>query len=244
MRLAEPRARCWREGELYRAAGRRRLEQFSNVQNAVEAFEKLREARARRSRGRRRSSKELYGKRRAYRQLYELYEFGVESLTGAASGALWADMAKMAPDRLDRGADATRLYKRIIEEDPENFAALDAPREAGRAREGFSHRRRGPRAPRQARRGPDGAAHAAPEARERLLGPRAGYEGRRSACGGRVLEPRRDTRRPSASSARATPTMADYRRAHRALRVGRTTGRASPRCFRPRPTVWRETQQR
>src|SRR5262249_31013767 len=35
-------------------------------------------------------------------------------------------MAKLASDRLDRGADALRLYKQILAEDPASAGALDA----------------------------------------------------------------------------------------------------------------------
>jgi len=125
MRLAELEPDDGVKAELYRAAGRRWLEQFSNVQNAVEAFEKLRDARPD-DREAVEKLKELYGKRRAYRQLYELYEDETKRASGAERRALWGEMARMAADRLDRGADATRLYKMILEEDPDDAAALDA----------------------------------------------------------------------------------------------------------------------
>lgn len=125
MRLAELEPDPRVKAELYRSVGRRWLEQFSNVQNAVEAFEKLREARPE-DREAVEKLKELYGKRRAYRQLYELYDAESKRASGAERRALWVEMAKMASDRLDRGADATRLYKMIIAEDPDDAAALDA----------------------------------------------------------------------------------------------------------------------
>jgi len=125
MRLAELEPDQGIKAELYRAAGRRWLEQFSNVQNAIEAFEKLREARPE-DREAIEKLKELYGKRRAYRQLYDLYEDEAKRASGAERRAIWAEMAKMAADRLDRGADATRLYKMILAEDPDDTAALDA----------------------------------------------------------------------------------------------------------------------
>ncbi|HEX3769733.1 MAG TPA: hypothetical protein VHV30_02655, partial [Polyangiaceae bacterium] len=66
------------KAELWRTIARRWLDQFSNVQNAVEAFEKLhavdpadREAVDR--------LKELYAKRRAYKPLYELLAQEAES---------------------------------------------------------------------------------------------------------------------------------------------------------------------
>ncbi|MBX3224301.1 MAG: hypothetical protein KF795_27550 [Labilithrix sp.] len=125
MRLAELEPDQAVKAELYRAAGRRWLEQFSNVQNAVEAFEKLREA-APDDREAVEKLKELYGKRRAYRQLYELYDAESKRASGAERRELWVEMARMASDRLDRGADATRLYKLILADDPDDAAALDA----------------------------------------------------------------------------------------------------------------------
>jgi golgin subfamily B member 1 len=125
MRLAELEPDQGVKAELYRAAGRRWLEQFSNVQNAVEAFEKLREARPE-DREAVEKLKELYGKRRAYRQLYELYDAESKRTSGAERRNLWVEMAKMASDRLDRGVDATRLYKMILAEDPDDASALDA----------------------------------------------------------------------------------------------------------------------
>lgn len=125
MRLAELEPDPGVKAELYRAAGRRWLEQFSNVQNAVEAFEKLREAKPD-DREAVEKLKELYGKRRAYRQLYDLYESETKLTTGAERRQIWVEMAKMASDRLDRGADATRLYKMILAEDPDDSGALDA----------------------------------------------------------------------------------------------------------------------
>jgi len=125
MRLAELEPDPGVKAELYRAAGRRWLEQFSNVQNAVEAYEKLRECKPD-DREAVEKLKELYGKRRAYRQLYDLYEGEVKRLEGAERRAIWAEMARMAADRLDRGADAARLFKSILAEDPNDGAALDA----------------------------------------------------------------------------------------------------------------------
>ncbi len=125
MRLAELEPEASVKAELYRAAGKRWLEQFSNVQNAVEAYEKLREAKPN-DREAVEKLKELYGKRRAYRQLYDLYEGETKVTSGAERRALWVEMAKMASDRLDRGADASRLYKMILAEDPDDASALDA----------------------------------------------------------------------------------------------------------------------
>jgi tetratricopeptide (TPR) repeat protein len=128
MRLAELEPNAGAKAELYRAIARRWLDQFSNVQNAVEAFEKLREADPE-DREAVEKLKELYTKRRAYRQLYELYE-GETKRPGLAGTedrrTLWMEMAKMASERLDRGADASRIYKLVLAEEPNNAVALDA----------------------------------------------------------------------------------------------------------------------
>jgi len=109
---------------LFRAVARRWLEQFSNVQNATEAFEALlaaapgdEEAMAR--------LKELYTKRRAWAPLYALFERQADASTGAARRELLHEMAKLAAERLDRGADATRIYKTILDEDPTRVDVLD-----------------------------------------------------------------------------------------------------------------------
>jgi golgin subfamily B member 1 len=114
------------KAELWRTIARRWLDQFSNVQNAVEAYEKLhlvepadREAVDR--------LKELYAKRRAYKPLYDLL---AQEAEGAPAGPerreLWMEMAKLAAERLDMGAQAVALHKRVLDEEPASAAALDA----------------------------------------------------------------------------------------------------------------------
>ncbi len=125
MRLAELETVPSTKAELYRAIARRWLDQFSNVQNAVEAYEKLREAEPD-DREALTKLKELYSKRRAYRQLFDILEVEARQASGEARRALWMEMAKMASERLDRGADATRLFKLVLDEDPKDSVALDA----------------------------------------------------------------------------------------------------------------------
>ena len=96
------------------------------MQNAVEAYEKLREADPE-DREAVEKLKELYTKRRAYRQLYELYEGEAKRADAAPSGARSGWRWRRWPsERLDRGADASRLYKLILAEDPDDAVALDA----------------------------------------------------------------------------------------------------------------------
>ncbi|MGD0530023.1 MAG: hypothetical protein ABSE49_33115, partial [Polyangiaceae bacterium] len=114
------------KAELLRAIARRWLEQFSNVQNAVEAYEKLHavDPRDREAVDR---LKELYVKRRAYRPLYDLLSQEADAMApGPERRDMWTEMAKLAAERLDMGAQAVALYKRILDEEPSSSGALDA----------------------------------------------------------------------------------------------------------------------
>ena len=125
-RLAELETETGARIELHRAIARRWLEQFSNVQNALESYEKLAEltpddaeavAKLR----------ELYTKRRAFKSLYDLLDRMAGRMEpGAARREAWLEMAKMAAERLDRGADAAALYRRFLEEEPTAPGPLDA----------------------------------------------------------------------------------------------------------------------
>ncbi len=110
---------------LYRAAARRWLEQFSNVPNAIDAYEAVlrvepgdSEARAK--------LRELYTKRRAWAQLFALAGRELEGKQGPERVASLVEMARLAAERLDRGADAIKLYKEALEGDPEAPGVLDA----------------------------------------------------------------------------------------------------------------------
>jgi len=125
-RLAELEPNGSVRAEIYRGIARRWLDQFSNVQNAVEAYEKLRESVPLDPEALEKL-KELYGKRRTYAKLFELHEAEIEAMPpGAERRALTLEMAKLAAERLDRGADAVRLYKKVLEEEPAFLPALDA----------------------------------------------------------------------------------------------------------------------
>ncbi len=113
------------KAELYRSAARRWGEQFSNVQNAITAYEGLLGVRPRDEEARSKL-RELYTKRRSWAQLYSLYEIESKDAEGAVLTELLGEMAKLAAERLDRGADAIALQKRILENDPSNAAVFDA----------------------------------------------------------------------------------------------------------------------
>ncbi len=125
-RQAELEAEPGVKAELWRAVARRWLEQFSNVQNAVDAYEKLRATLP----GDREAVdrlKELYVKRRAYKPLFELLGAEAASMeAGPERRELWTEMAKLAAERLDMGAQAVALYKKVLDEDPSSAGALDA----------------------------------------------------------------------------------------------------------------------
>jgi len=124
-KLAELSADMGEKADLYRAVARRWIDQFSNVQNAVGAYESLlavapgdEEAETR--------LKELYLKRRAWAPLYALYEAQLPRVEGDARVELLGEMAKLAAERLDRGADAIAHYKQILELDPSASGVLDS----------------------------------------------------------------------------------------------------------------------
>ena len=114
------------KAELWRVIARRWLDQFSNVQNAVEAYEKLHaiEPKDREAIDR---LKELYAKRRAYKPLFDLLAQEADAAhAGPERRELWMEMAKLAAERLDLGAQAVALHKRVLDEEPSSSAALDA----------------------------------------------------------------------------------------------------------------------
>ncbi|HEY3594163.1 MAG TPA: hypothetical protein VGL13_09815, partial [Polyangiaceae bacterium] len=112
------------KAELYRTIARRWLEQFSNAQNATDAYESLLAA-APGDEEAISKLRELYAKRRAWPALYALFERQAEAESGSAQVELLGEMAKIAAERLDRGADAIRLYQRILTVDPQRLDVLD-----------------------------------------------------------------------------------------------------------------------
>jgi tetratricopeptide (TPR) repeat protein len=125
MKLAEITPDLEEKKALYRSAGRRWLEQFSNAQNATEAYAALyrlapddREARER--------LEELYRKRRAWAPLYDLYAADLENADGGKKLSLLREMAQLAAERLNRPAEALKLYQQTLELDPSRIDALDA----------------------------------------------------------------------------------------------------------------------
>lgn len=124
-KLAELSTNPTEKANLYRAAARRWIEQFSNVQNAVIAYEALLEVDGNDVEASQKL-KELYIKRRSFPQLFALYEKQLPAAEGAARIELLTEMAKLAAERLDRGAAAIALQKQILEIDPQAPGVLDS----------------------------------------------------------------------------------------------------------------------
>ncbi len=125
-RLADLSENAVERVNLYRSAARRWLEQFSNVQNAIHAYESLFDVDGSDDEAQQKL-KELYQKRRAWPQLFTLHEKQLARAEGdGAKIELLTELAKLAAERLDRGADAIALYKRILEIDPAPAGVFDA----------------------------------------------------------------------------------------------------------------------
>ncbi len=134
-KLAELSSDPTEKAELFRLIARRWLEQFSNVQNATQAFEGLLKILPGDPEACQNLS-ELYKKRRAWPQLFELYQSQVGTLEGGERLTLMTEMAQLAAERLGRGDDAAKLYREILAADPGNAQVLDAlERHAERAKD-------------------------------------------------------------------------------------------------------------
>src|SRR5882724_6007157 len=125
LKLAEITPDIEEKKELYRAAARRWLEQFSNAQNATEAYAALLKIAPKDAEAHERLE-DLYRKRRAWDKLFELYSADLEGAEGGARLSLLKELAQLAAERLNRGADAVALYKQILEIDPTRAEVLDA----------------------------------------------------------------------------------------------------------------------
>lgn len=123
-KLAELSENPVEKANLFRSAARRWMDQFSNAQNAVAAYEALLEVEPQDAEAQQKL-RELYQKRRAWPQLFALCEKQLAHAEGAAKIELLQEMAKLAAERLDRGADAISLWKQILELAPGTPGILD-----------------------------------------------------------------------------------------------------------------------
>lgn len=102
---------------LYRHVGRAWLDQFSQVQHAIEAFAALHALDPTDAEAIERLD-ELYRKRRAWKELYELYEEQLGQKQGPSRVPLLREMAQLAAERLGNIDGALGLYAQILELDP------------------------------------------------------------------------------------------------------------------------------
>lgn len=124
-RLAELTADTEVKADLYRQIGRRWLDQFSNVQNATQAFEALLAVKSGDPEAIDRLQ-ELYKKRRAWQSLYDLYQKQLEFAPSSLQVAIMREMAELAAERLRKPEEAAQLYNQILTLDPSNVEVLDA----------------------------------------------------------------------------------------------------------------------
>jgi tetratricopeptide (TPR) repeat protein len=125
LKLAEVSPDIEEKAALYRAAARRWLDQFSNFQNATEAYEALLKVAPRDPEAMERLN-ELYRKRRSWPQLFDLLSQQVDSLTGPQKVSVLWELAQLAADRLHKLDDATRLYRQLLELDGTRVEVIDA----------------------------------------------------------------------------------------------------------------------
>ncbi|MBI4700879.1 MAG: hypothetical protein HY744_06900, partial [Deltaproteobacteria bacterium] len=110
---------------LLRSMARRWTEQFSNVQNALEAYEALSEL----SPGDPEALdalRELYKKRRAWNKLFALYEGELGEAKGERQRELCLEMAQLCAERLGQGERAIALLKQALALGPGATEVLDA----------------------------------------------------------------------------------------------------------------------
>ncbi len=109
---------------LYRQVGRRWLDQFSNVQHAMEAFAALHELAPEDAEAIERLE-DLYRKRRAWSELFDLFKEQLARAEGEARVPLLREMAQLAAERLSRVDDALEYYKEVLTIDPTRVEVLD-----------------------------------------------------------------------------------------------------------------------
>lgn len=109
---------------LYRQVGRRWLDQFSNVQHAMEAFAALHEIAPEDPEAIERLE-DLYRKRRAWSELFDLYKEQLGRAEGDARVPLLREMAQLAAERLSKVDESLEYYREVLSIDPTRVEVLD-----------------------------------------------------------------------------------------------------------------------
>ncbi len=125
LKLAEVTPDTEEKSTLFRSAARRWLEQFSNFQNATEAYEALLTVLPEDEEAHERLN-ELYRKRRAWAPLYDLLGRELTRTSAASRLALLREMAQLAAERLHKPDEAVALYRQILELEPSASETLDS----------------------------------------------------------------------------------------------------------------------
>lgn len=108
---------------LYRSMGRAWLDQFSQVQHAIEAYAALHELDPLDTEAIERLD-ELYRKRRSWKELYELYREQLGRKEGLQRVPLLKELAQLSAERLGNIEEALELYGQILDLDPTRTDAL------------------------------------------------------------------------------------------------------------------------
>ncbi len=124
-KLAQVTPNAEEKTSLFRSVARRWLEQFTNFQNATEAYESLL-AIAPGDPEATEKLNDLYRRRRAWEPLFGLLSQQAERASGAERVGLLREMAEIAADKLHKVPDALKLYKQILDEDASRADVLDA----------------------------------------------------------------------------------------------------------------------
>jgi tetratricopeptide (TPR) repeat protein len=99
------------------------IDKFGNQSQAIKPLNEIlqldsteREAMAR--------LREIYEKRRNWRELMELYRLEAAQLEGSAKRALYSEMARMAAEKLGEPKEGIQVWNQVLEDDPADAEAL------------------------------------------------------------------------------------------------------------------------
>lgn len=100
------------------------VERFNNLNKAVEPLEQVLELDPSNLEALT-QLKAIYSKRRAWKPLYEVIRREADMAEGSEKVAHLSELAKLAAERLDKPAEAVRLWEQVYEADPTQLAVLD-----------------------------------------------------------------------------------------------------------------------
>lgn len=111
--------------ELLRRIAKIWVERFNNVNNATKPLEQILQVDPSNSEALA-ELKDLYGKRRAWRPLFDVLRKESETLSGQAKRDALVEMAKLGAEKLNSPSDAIAVWREALAIDPSTPGALDA----------------------------------------------------------------------------------------------------------------------